>query len=253
MEGLGRSTQKTKTKNFKELVIMKTLDKRKKYIMVIDTETAGAITAPLVYDLGIAITDRKGKIYETHSLIISDIYDVHWLMSTAYYKDKITTHYTPGIESGKFKKVKFNEALELMRELSHKYNIKQLSAYNIDFDIRALNNTAQTVLKYDLDFSHYDIVCIQKLAISQICTQKGYARFCLEHGLTTAKGYISTKAEDVYRYLLNCPTYIEEHTGLSDVLIEIQIMERAYRQNKKNYDTKNYQFLNKFHEIPVVE
>ena len=55
MEGLGRSTQKTKTKNFKELVIMKTLDKRKKYIMVIDTETAGAITAPLAYDLG----DRK--------------------------------------------------------------------------------------------------------------------------------------------------------------------------------------------------
>ncbi len=61
MEEPGRSIQKTKTKNFKELVMMKKLDKRKKYIMVIDTETAGAITAPLVYDLGIAITDKKGK------------------------------------------------------------------------------------------------------------------------------------------------------------------------------------------------
>lgn len=229
---------------------MAKIDKRKKYIMVVDTETANNIEYPVVYDLGIAITDKTGKIYESYSFVISDVYDIPGLMETAYYKEKIATDYKPGLASGKYHKVSFSYALDKMMELSQKYDIKQFSAYNVNFDLRALNNTAWTYLGYELDFSSYDIVCIQELAASTLMTQKGYARFCQEHSLLTDKGWLSQKAENVYRYLLNCPTYVEEHTGLADVQIEVAIMARAYRQKKKVIKgSTNYQFLNKFHGI----
>lgn len=229
------------------------IDKRKKYIMVVDTETANDISYPVVYDLGIAITDKQGNIYETYSFVISDVYDIVGLMETAYYAQKIKTHYEPGLKNGTWQKVSFAYALDKMQELSQKYNIKQFSAYNVDFDLRALTNTAWTYLGYELDFSHYEVVCIQELAASTLMTQKGYAKFCVQNDLRTAKGWLSQKAEDVYRYLLNCPTFIEEHTGLADVLIEIAIMKRAYRQHKAIIKgCKNYQFLNKYHGIANV-
>ena len=80
------------------------------------------------------------------------------LMETAYYKEKIATNYEPGLASGKYHKVSFSYALDKMMELSQKYDIKQFSAYNVNFDLRALNNTAWTYLGYELDFSSYDIV-----------------------------------------------------------------------------------------------
>ena len=55
---------------------MTKIDKRKKYIMVVDTETANSLEYPVVYDLGIAITDKTGKIYESYSFVISDVYDI---------------------------------------------------------------------------------------------------------------------------------------------------------------------------------
>ena len=83
---------------------MAKIDKRKKYIMVVDTETANSLEYPVVYDLGIAITDKTGKIYESYSFVISDVYDIPGLMETAYYKEKIATNYEPGLASGKYRK-----------------------------------------------------------------------------------------------------------------------------------------------------
>ena len=41
------------------------MDKRKNYYLTIDTETANDIECPLMYDLGGAIHDKQGKVYET--------------------------------------------------------------------------------------------------------------------------------------------------------------------------------------------
>ena len=50
------------------------MDKRKKYYIVLDTETANEIPDQLVYDLGFVVTDKQGNIYERYSFIISDIF-----------------------------------------------------------------------------------------------------------------------------------------------------------------------------------
>jgi len=50
------------------------IDRRKKYFLVLDTETANGLDDPFVYDLGFVVADRKGNIYERHSYIIYDIF-----------------------------------------------------------------------------------------------------------------------------------------------------------------------------------
>ena len=50
------------------------IDRRKKYILVLDVETAGDVEKnPLCYDVGFLVADKKGNIYEEHSFAISEI------------------------------------------------------------------------------------------------------------------------------------------------------------------------------------
>ena len=53
---------------------MTKIDKRITYYLTIDTETANGLDCPLAYDLGFAVHDKRGKIYEKGSYVIYDIY-----------------------------------------------------------------------------------------------------------------------------------------------------------------------------------
>lgn len=75
------------------------IDKRKKYIMVLDVETTnnvmlkGAPNDGLVYDIGFTIIDKKGNVYAKRSFAIQEIFDWKELMSTAYYYKKLPKYY----------------------------------------------------------------------------------------------------------------------------------------------------------------
>lgn len=77
---------------------MEKIDKRKHYVLVVDTETVNTIqdgdslnmSNVLVYDCGWAVVDTKGNIYETASYVNRDIFcEERDLMRTAYYNWKI--------------------------------------------------------------------------------------------------------------------------------------------------------------------
>ena len=83
--------------------IEKKLDRRRKYFLVLDSETAtlpyaqkfeGAIkqrisiAKPLIYDLGWQIVDYNGNIYRKRSFLISEIFSVPSVFNTAYYANK---------------------------------------------------------------------------------------------------------------------------------------------------------------------
>ena len=57
--------------------------------LMIDTETTNNIDDPIVYDIGFAVVDRTGKVYETHSYAIADVILDDEMMSTAYYAEKL--------------------------------------------------------------------------------------------------------------------------------------------------------------------
>jgi hypothetical protein len=54
----------------------------------------------------------------------------------------------------------------------------------------------------------------------------------LNNNLISPSGNIKTSAETVYAYITQNAEFNESHTGLQDVLIEVQIMAHCFRQHK---------------------
>lgn len=213
------------------------MDKRINYILVIDTETANTIDCPLVYDIGGVVTDRQGRIYESFSFAISDIFVFEpELMSSAYYASKIPA-YRADIAACRRDCKSFKNARTYILSLINRYNITTVAAYNAAFDRDALNNTLRWLSKSKLRwFFPYGIefMCIWNMACQTLCQRPTYRDFCEKYNFTSnragdpnAKNY-STSAETVYRYLTLSPRYEEEHRGYDDVLIETAIMKRCF-------------------------
>ena len=208
----------------------------KDYYLVLDVETANSTDDPLVYDLGFAVCDRKGNIYEAESYVVSDIfYKETELMQTAYYHEKLPKYYE-GIKEKAFKVINFYMAKKRIADLIEKYNIKAVCAYNASFDTKALNTTQRYLTnskyRYFLPYGT-EVYCIWHMACQVICTQKRYIKFCLDNGFVSESGNIKTSAETVFAYMTKNEKYEECHTGLQDVLIETQIMAKCFAQHKK--------------------
>ena len=214
------------------------VDKRKKYIMCLDVETAGNIGSPQVYDIGFAITDKKGNIYQKYSFVISEIFDNEKLMSTAYYACKVPM-YLKDLEEGKALKVKFLEMREVFLKCMEVYNIEMVSAYNLNFDMRALRNTTEKLFGKGRRFltSEYkdvDLMCIWSFACEVLYSRPSFINFIDKYNLMTEKGNPLTNAEVGYRYVSGDINFEEAHRGLQDVEIECQILAKCFAQRKKH-------------------
>ena len=64
----------------------------KRYI-VLDTETTNSLDDPIAYDIGFAVIDEYGTVYETHSYVIADVFLDKDLMASAYFADKIPQYW----------------------------------------------------------------------------------------------------------------------------------------------------------------
>ena len=61
-----------------------------KYQVVLDTETVGGFSKPLVYDFSYCIFNKwTGNTVENHTFIIDEIFSDSTLMSTAYFADHV--------------------------------------------------------------------------------------------------------------------------------------------------------------------
>lgn len=217
---------------------MKKIDRRRHYILTVDVEAAGGSGNPLIYDIGYAIVDKKGNIYETRSYIIEEIFYDKDLMNTAYYKEKVPM-YLKDIEEGRRTVVKFMDMREDLINLALKYKVKTISAYNLMFDRKALTTTIRHILKNDKvkflpkELGNIQQLCIWCLACETLYIQKSFSKMAVKNNWLTEAGNYKTSAEIGYRFITGDINFIESHTGLEDVLIETKIMAYAFRQNKK--------------------
>lgn len=213
------------------------IDGRKGYYITLDVETAGGLDEKIVYDLGFAIHDKKGNIYYSRSLIIDEIFNDTKLMNTAYYSTKVPI-YKKNIAKGKHEVVSFLQAREIVLEAIAHFKPKFVMAYNLNFDMDALSKTAKRLLGLNkfLDSRAKGIVPkdIWSFACEVLFSQKSYAKFAYENKLYSKAGNYKTSAEVAYAYMINDGSFVEEHTGLEDVLIEVAIFARCSRQNKKH-------------------
>ena len=214
------------------------IDRRKKYIMCLDVETAGNIGSPLVYDMGFAVTDKKGNIYQKFSFVIEEIFDNKKLMDTAHYANKIP-FYLQDLEEGKAIKCKFLEMREVFLKCLEVYNIDMVSAYNLNFDMRALRTTTEKLYGKGKRFltSEYkdiDLMCIWSFACEVLYSRPSFINFIDKHNLMTEKGNPLTNAEVGYKYISGDLDFEEAHRGLQDVEIECQILAKCFAQKKKH-------------------
>lgn len=223
------------------------MDRRKTYYIGIDTETCNGridtdgkldLTDSLVYDIGWAVVDKKGNVYESRSFVVEEIFcEMSDLMDTCYYNEKLP-RYHEELDNGTRKLAPLRLIRWLLVQDMKKYNINTVFAHNARFDYRALNNTLRYLTKSEYRyFFPYDtnIWDTQSMAKDTIAKQKTYQTFCLKNGYMTKhkKPRVRLTAEVLYRYITMDTTFIESHTGLEDVLIEKEIFARCMRQHKK--------------------
>lgn len=212
------------------------MDKRISYYMVLDTETANSMDDPMMYDIGGAIVDKRGHVYESFSFVIYDVFCAdRALFDTAYYAVK-RPMYEAQIASGKRRIVGIYTARRHVHMLCEKWNVKAIIAHNARFDYKSTNYTLRYITKSKTRyFLPYGVPVWDTLKMAQdtICKQPTYKRWCERNGYLQKNGKPRATAEILYRYITLNNDFIENHTGLEDVLIEKEIFVRCVRQHKK--------------------
>ena len=200
--------------------------------LVIDTETTNSIDDPICYDIGFAVVDKAGNVYEAHSYVVADIFLDNELMSSAFFADKIP-QYWADIKSGKRILRRFKTIRSILFDVVRQYGIKIVMAHNARFDNRSLNLTQRflTSSKYRYFFPYgVEIWDTLKMA-REVFQGEDYDTFCYENDYLTKRGCKRYTAEILYRFLTNDLTFEEEHTGLEDVMIEKEIFVYCVTKN----------------------
>ena len=124
-------------------------DKRRKYYMVLDCETATlpcasgytteeerkaiAIAKPLIYDLGWKIVDRYGNVYHSENYLITEIFSVPSIFDTAYYAEKRPI-YLEKLQKGEISLVNWETAMTAF--IADLEIVQAVGAYNSMFDFK---------------------------------------------------------------------------------------------------------------------
>ena len=209
---------------------------RKKYFLVIDTETCNSLEQPFCYDIGYAVCDRAGNMVVKRSFVVAEMFlDNKDLMKSCYFANKIP-QYWEDIKNGKRElKSIFNIRKQIKSDMKE-YKVQMVGAYNMAFDKRALNNTirycSKSLVRWFFPFGT-EYFCIWNMACQVIMNSVKYIKFALQNGFESASGNIQTSAENCYRFLTDSVDFIESHTGLEDVEIEVAIMAECYKKHKK--------------------
>ena len=212
------------------------MSRQKEKFIVLDVETANDIPDTLTYDVSFIVADRSGKVYHEHAFVISDIFtDEKDLMQSCYYAKKLPL-YEERIADKEIKVVSIFTVRRLIAKYITEYNIKKVYAYNAAFDRNALNTTQRylTKSKYRWFFPYgVEICCIWHMACQTICNRMNYCLFCAKNGYYSKSKNMITNAETVYKFLTQDKEFEEEHTGLADCRIELQILCKCLQYHEK--------------------
>lgn len=205
---------------------------KKKFYMILDTETCGN----MVFDYGYVVIDRKGNQVAEGSFVCAEYMDnpeVLNMFHDPFTKTKIAQYYFSLYKNNEaFTALSFTEIRDNINRVQQAFNAT-VCAYNAAFDVKHLDKTAKE-FGYDSFFENEVIYMdIWNMALSVLCNSKNYLQFCWEKGFVTAKGHPQTGAEAVYCYLINDPYFEEKHTARADCEIEAYIFCRILRRKRK--------------------
>lgn len=206
-----------------------------KKVLVLDVE---GMSGKRPYDVGFVVADKKGNVYETFSLACLPCVweNLSTTFVTSQEKAKIMTHRniqeileTPT----KYQWLTIEEVLRTLDNVIAQYKISEVWAYNCTFDKGMIDKLLGDKT------AEYPNICqvkwcdIWSAIVMTKCLTKKFVKYCRNNGYVTEKGNIKTSAEVVYGYLTKNNSFEEEHTGLSDCKIELEILAIAVKTKKK--------------------
>ena len=111
------------------------------------------------------------------------------------------------------------------------FGVNVLAAYNLGFDRRVMRQTNE---RFGLGpiLPAMDMLDIWQFACETKLSQARYKEIARELGWVSAAGNIRTGAEYAYRFCSGDFGFIEDHTALSDAVIETEIMAACYACKK---------------------
>ena len=184
----------------------------------------------MTYDIGFAVIDEKGKVYESHSFVIAEIFLDKELMKSAYFAEKIP-QYWKDIKDGKRKLAKLLTVKKILAKVMKDNHINIVIAHNARFDYRSLATTQRFLTsskyRYFLPYGT-EVYCTLKMARQALKNNIEYDNFCWNNHYITKRGCKRYTAEIIYRFLTGDNDFIESHTGLEDVLIEKEIFSFCF-------------------------
>ena len=228
------------------------MESKKEKIIVLDVE-GFSTTRP--YNVGYIVADLYGNIYRRRSFaLLPCIFENIRAMLRTRQAETMTKKNVEEIlqdiekpkHKRKYQSVSVETFINIFTADIKSFKIKRLFAYNVNFDRGSIKHLIGDSLFNELNLEYCDI--ITGITHTKLMS-KEYINFCLENNFLTEKGYISTKAEVVIKFLTNNMDYTEEHTGLADVLDEYFILITALKTHKKIGDwkpTRAWKLINDF-------
>lgn len=236
-----------------------------------------AIAKPLVYDIGWTVTDRQGNIIKTENFLVQETFFVPNVFNTAYYKDKRPV-YMELLKNNKIDVATWENIIQkLLIDLNY---CDCVCAYNACFDFKKAIPYTERYIKnlYSVNYNEWEkkqfyncknilkgqnkndnpdyliplfhlrgkdfpIVDLWNVACKKLINIDKYRNYCLENNLLTVSAtYFKTSAETSFQYLMNQHNFIEEHTALSDAIIESQILTKALKKGKVEKELTAFPF-----------
>ena len=206
----------------------------KKSIMVLDTEACDL--AGNVYDVGYTITNRKGEIISSFNALVLEIFTDASKMMGAFYAKKLFTHYAPMLNRSEVALMPWADIVAQIRYDMALYNVNVISAYNLGFDRRVMRQTDALLrggnAQNPIVENGVELLDIWQFACETKLSQVTYKELARSRGWVSDKGNIRTGAEYAYRFCSGDHGFIEDHTALSDALIETDILAACYACKK---------------------
>lgn len=205
--------------------------------VVFDTETT-SLEKPFCYNIGYVIFSDDSEILCKKDFVVEQIWHNLPLFSTAYYAEKRQI-YVDRMRKRAVKMDKFGYICQEMRRDFHKFEVERAFAYNSSFDEKVFNFNCDW-FKCINPFEELEISDIRGF-VHNFIVDDIFKNFCEQNELFTESGNYSTTAETLFRYISENLDFEEEHTALSDSLIEKEILFRCI-ENGANW-FKDYQVM----------
>lgn len=190
-------------------------------ILVFDTETVDVEHA-FCYNVGYTIVniETREKLLN-RDYVIEQVWENKMLFSTSYYAEKKQL-YINALRGRKASIKHWGHTMQRMIKDIQEFNVEFAYAFNSPFDVRVFDFNSEW-FKTSNALDYVKTIDIRGL-INKLLFSEEYQAFCEENGLYTESGNYSGNAESLTKFIRQDIDFVEDHTALSDSLIEADII-----------------------------